>query len=317
MFRKSYLFVCLLLLMLVAAPLTLAQDQTFGLSADDYALFTSPNMNAKSLGFDFAVNLNVTGAPDGDVVVDLSGSGLFGEGTNSAVVGSLTLTGTANASGNEIPVNFEMRIVDGIIYVNLGDGNGWQGQSLDDFMSQLGSLSPLPVNPMDLASGNLSDNPEAAQAMGSIMSAFQDFDPATLISMSRLDDMNGQAHFQVNVDLQSFLASDTFNQLMGAAGDISGDDSVSSMGPMIAMLFKDINLSWDEFIEMETKLIRQGVLNFGLTVDPSAMGQQDAKPVTAAFKLDLNNIQYDVPVEVTAPEGATMSSSSTSTGAAG
>jgi len=309
MIRKSYLFV-LLLLLLVAAPLSLAQEDMFGLSAEDFALLmSSQDFEAGSLSFDFAVDMDVTGAPDGQVVLDIDGSGVFGESATGSVVGSLSMAGSASMEGEQIPVDFQMRIVDDILYFNLGDGSGWLGQSLDDALESFGNIAPLPVDPADLASGDLSDDPAALEALGDMFAAFEDFDPSTLIMMSRLDDMGGQAHFRIELDLQSFLQSDAFNEMMGAAGSMSGDESLAGMGPMLAMMFQDMSLSFDEFIELETNRVRQGILDFGLTVDPAMMGEADAEPVSVSFVLDVSNLQYDVPVDVSAPEGATIISS--------
>ena len=304
MFRKSTLFV-FVLLMLVVAPLTLAQD-TFGLSTEDYALLTSQDMDSTSISFDLAMSLSITGSPDGDVLVDLNGSGVFGDGAGGSPVGSFNLTGAANAGGETIPVDFQMRIVDNMLYMNLGDGSGWRGQSLDDAMSTFGSMAPIPVNPMDLASGNMADNPQAMEAMGEMMSALEGFDPSTLISMSRLDDMGGQAHFRIDMDLQSFLSSEAFTKMMGAAGTMSGDESMAGMGAMLGMMFQDMSLSLDEFIELETNRARQAILNFGMGIDPSVMGAEDAGPMNIGFMLDISNLQYDVPVDVSVPEGATI-----------
>ena len=304
MFRKSTLLL-FVLLMLVAAPLTLAQD-TFGLSMEDFGLLTSQDMDATSVSFDLAMSLNITGSPDGDVLVDLNGTGAFGEGADGSPIGSFNLTGAANAGGESIPVDFQMRIVDNILYMNLGDGNGWQGQTLDDAMSTFGNMAPLPVNPMDLASGNMADNPQAMEAMGEMMNAFEGFDPSTLISMSRLDDMGGQAHFHIDVDLQSFLSSEAFNKMMSAAGTMSGDESVAGMGAMLGAMFQDMTLTLDEFIELETSRARQAILNFGMGINPAMMGVEDAGPMNVGFMLDISNLQYDVMVDVTAPEGATL-----------
>ena len=65
------LFVALFAILMLTIPSALAQE-TFGLSAEDFALFSSPNVDADSLGFDFAVDLNITGAPDESVTMALT-----------------------------------------------------------------------------------------------------------------------------------------------------------------------------------------------------------------------------------------------------
>lgn len=306
MFRKSYLSVFLILLMLVVAPLTLAQDDMFGLSAEDFALFSSPNVDADSLSFDFAVNVDITGAPSDSVLVDISGSGIVGEDGSGLPVGSVNLAGTVSTGGETIPVDIQLRAVDGVLYFNLGDGGGWMGQSLDDALETVSNMAPLPVDPMALASGDLSDDPEAMEALGEAMGALASMDPTTLISIARLDDMMGQAHFHVDLDLMAFLTSDSFTELVGAAGTMSGDESMEGMAMMVNMLLNDIWLSYDQFVELETSRVRGGILDFGLVIDPSAMGAEDAEPVSMSFLLDVSNVQYDVAIDVGVPEGATL-----------
>lgn len=314
MYRKFRLtlFLTLLAVLLTMVPAALAQE-TFGLSAEDFALFSSPNVDADSLSFDFSVDLNVTGAPEGEIAIALTGAGVVGMDVAGMPVADITLTGNADTPDGSSPVDLQFRIVDGILYFNLGDGSGWMGQSLDEMMSSLSTMAPLPVDPMALASGDMSENPEAMEAMGEAMNALASMDPAQFISIARLDDMNGQAHFQVNIDMAGFLASEGFTELMSTAGTMSGDESMAGMGAMMAMMFQNVSLTFDQYMDMAENRVRQGILDFAMSVNPAMMGASDASatPVDVAFTLDVSNIQYDVPVSVTAPEGATMIPSST------
>lgn len=308
MHRKLCLTLLLLMaLMLAVVPFAMAQEETFGLSAEDFALFSSPNMDADSASFDYSIDVNVTGAPDGDVVVTLSGAGAFGMDASGNVVGSLTIAGTADAAGDSTPLNVELRIVDNVLYFNMGDGN-WMGQGLDDALSSISDMAPLPVDPTDLMSGDLSEDPEAAQAMGEMMTALASLDPAQFMSISRLGDENNQAHFQLSIDLAGLVSSDAFMQMMNSAGTMSGDESVAGMAPMLAMIFQNASLTWDQFVDLADSRLRQGILDFAMSVNPAMMGASDASatPVDVAFNLNISNIQYDVPVSVTAPEGAMM-----------
>ncbi|MAS37555.1 MAG: hypothetical protein CL610_26400 [Anaerolineaceae bacterium] len=294
---RSILFVALFAILMLTIPSALAQE-TFGLSAEDFALFSSPNVDADSLGFDFAVDLNITGAPDESVTMALTGTGVIGMDAAGMPVADVSVTGTSTEAGTSTPVDLQFRLVDGILYMNLGDGSGWIGQPADNMMDS------LPVDPTDL--GSMSEDPEAMAAMGEMMSALADMEVSQYITISRLDDMNNQAHFQLNVDLSGFLSSDAFTQMMGAAGSMTGDESMAGMGMMMAMMFQNMTLSYDQFVDLADNRIRQGVVDFAMSVDPAMMGasDSDAEPVNIAFTLDVSNLQYDVPVSVTAPEDA-------------
>lgn len=315
MHRKLCLTVFILLALLLAAvPFAVAQEETFGLSASDFALFSSPNMDADSASFDFALDLNVTGSPDGDVMVALTGTGAFAMDSTGSPVAIFTVVGNANAEGESTPVNMEFRLVDNVLYFNMGDGN-WMGQGLDDALEGLTSMAPVPVD--DLMSGDVSENPEAMQAMGEMMSALSSLEPSQYISISRLGDTNNQAHFQVNVNLSGILSSDAFTQMMTTAGQMSGDDSMAGMGMMMSMMFQNMSLTWDQFIDLAENRLRQGILDFGMSVNPAMMGMgsstgssASATPVDIKFTLNISNIQYNPAVSVTAPADAMILPSS-------
>jgi hypothetical protein len=309
--KLSFALFLVLALLLATVPFAMAQEETFGLSAEDFALFSSPNVDADSASFDYSVDVNITGAPDGDVMVALTGSGAFAMDDSGNPVGTLTVTGTADSAGESMPLNAEFRLVDNVIYFNMGDGN-WMGQTLDEAMAGASSMVPMPVNPADIISGDIAENPEASEAMGEMMGALSSLEPAEYISITRLGDENNQAHFQVSVDLAGLMSSDAFMQLMTSAGSMSGDESMAGMAPMLAMMFQDASLTWDQFVDLAENRLRQGILDFAMSVNPAMMGASEdasATPVDVAFNLDISNIQYDVPVSVTAPEGATMMSS--------
>ncbi len=302
---KTQIILILLAAFLLIVPTTLAQEGTFGLSPDDFAMFTSQDMDADSLSFNFAVDLVVTGAPGADATVALTGSGIFGMGADDLPTGSLNMTGAAVTAGESIPVDLQVIIADGLLYFNLGDGSGWIGQPLDSALDSFAGAAPLPVNPMDLASGDFGDDPETMEAMGAALGALGDVDPEQLISITRLDDMGGLAHFQVELDLAGFFASESFEELMGAAATMSGDDSVGDMAPLIGLLLQDVSLTFDQFID-DANRVREALLDFGLTVDPAMMGDSEADPVTVAFSLQVSELDYDVPVEVSAPADAVV-----------
>ena len=305
--------ICMLLVvLLVAAPLTLAQE-SFGLSEDDFTLFSSQNFDADAVSFDYTLNFSVAGTPDGDVAADLSGAGAFGVDAAGQPVGSFSISGAVTDAGTSENLDFQFLLVDNVLYMNMGDGSGWIGQPADEMLSGLSSMSPVPVDPSDLMSGG--DDAGAASAMGGAVEALTDPEVAEYITITRLDDSNGLAHFQVAVDLSGFVSSEEFNEMMTAAGEMSGDESMAGMGMMLAMLFQNMSLTLDEFIDASSGRVGQAVVNFSMTMDPTmmaAMGgaesaaEVQATPINIALSLDISNLQYDQPVEVTAPADAMM-----------
>jgi len=322
MFRKSRLILTFTVLMLLAiiAP-TFAQEETFGLSSEDYALFTAANgqsMVFSSIGFDFVFDVNVAGVPGSEVVIKLNGTGAVDTSAGSA---QFTITGNANMGDGDTPVNVEIRIVEDNIYMNLGDGNGWVGMPLEEAMNSFtsGMDGMLPVNPADLASGDMSSNPEAMQAMGGIMAAFSSLNAADYVAISRGADesvmgMNA-AHFTVSLDIPKFFSSEAFTQLMTASSAIAGEEAtggmdMAQMAPMIGMMFQDTALTFDQYVGTDDNMTHRGVLNFALNINPAMMGgSADSDPINIGLLLDVNNIAYNQPVSVEVPADAQMSGS--------
>ena len=322
MFRKSRLvliFAVLMMLLAVIAP-TFAQEDTFGLSADDYALFAGANgqsMTFNSLGFDYALDLNVAGVPGTEVAIKLNGTGAVDTATGAA---QFTIIGNANTGTGDTPVNIEVRLIDDILYLNLGDGNGWVGapaeDALDSFTTGLGSA--LPVDPAELASGEFMNDPAAMEAMNGVMEAFSSLNAADYVAISRgadetVMDLN-TAHFTVNLDIAKFLSSPAFTQLMTTAGSVAGEEAtggmdMAQMAPMIGMMFQDTTFSFDQYVSVDDSMARRGVLNFALNIDPAMMGgSADSDPINIGLMLDVNNISYDQPVSVEVPADVTMDS---------
>jgi hypothetical protein len=320
MFRKSRLvliFTVFMMLLAIIAP-TFAQEETFGLSGADYALFTSANgqsMMFSSIGFDFVFDLSVAGMPGSEVAFKINGTGAIDTASGS---GQITLTGNANTGDGDTPVNVEIRIVENNIYVNLGDGSGWMGMPLEDAMNSFtsGMGDVLPVDPAELASGDLSSDPAAMQAMSGVMEALSKLNPADYISISRGADENvmgmNAARFTVSLAIAKFLSSDAFTQLMTAGGAMAGQEAtggmdMAQMAPMLAMMFQDTTFTFDQYVGTTDNMIHRGVLNFALSINPAMMGGgADSKPVKIGLLLDVNNIAYDQPVSVEVPAGAQM-----------
>src|SRR3954469_22681884 len=219
--KKFRLSVALLVLALVLAivPAVLAQD-TLGASQGDYDLWTTANTTTaavSTVSYDFTAKLDVAGMGDSNVTADLKGTGVIDTNKENPAF-QLDVTGSLVQGKDTTPVNLGVRIVGGNIYVST-DGTTWQGEKLTDVTSSLtqglGSTSGLPIKPSDLSSGNLSSlssNPQAEAAM----QALSQLKPSDFLTLKR-DDVNGQAHFTLNIDVAKLLASPAIASLMTTA----------------------------------------------------------------------------------------------------
>lgn len=322
--RWSVFFVVLALIVAIA-PVTLAQDQqTFGLSAEDFQLLTGANAASvtglNSLSFNFTTSLTLSGAPGSNVTATLNGTGAFDGSNADNPVFQLAIKGDAAVEGQNMPLDVEIRVVDGIAYFratdpSTGQDSGWQGATLEQLGTQLESFSsssPIPLNPTDLASGQM--DPEVQEALGGIMGALGSIDPASFISMSRVADeaVNGvnTAHFSVNFDAASLVSSPEFGQVIAVAmeaqsGEAMPEGQAAGVAAMFGSALKDSRFTFDQFIDPATMQVRRAVLDLAVNVDPATLGQE-GDPVAFAFNFDITLDGYNQPVSVVAPEGATM-----------
>jgi hypothetical protein len=302
--RLSVLLLLALLLASIAAPAAFAQDETFGLSAEDYerlgSAINQSTAAASSLGFDFTLSLK-TGTESSDLM--LNGTALVGSNANGPVA-QISLTGD-NAGES---VSLELIVVDNVFYGN--DGDGWEGITAEQFLEQFSSISPVPLSPL-LSTGPSTQDPAAAQGM---MNALAGINAADLVSISNAGANGDTTQFVIDVDLQSFFSSEAFTQLLSSSAAMTGGESaqaqMENMAPMMAMMFQDTSLAINYYIGSDD-LINRFAIDFGLGMNPAMMGGgADAEPVNITMTLDVNNFQYGADVSgIAAPEGATMAES--------
>jgi len=297
--RFSLLLALLAVLAVMLAPAALAQDN-MGLSDEDAALLadaTAASGEFNSLAFDFAVDLNVSGIPDAEVALVLTGTGLIGEDDMGMPVGDITMTGIFD--GQEF--TFEFRVVDGLLFLNLNDGSGWIGQSLDSLLASAGDMAGVPLDPDAVMSGDAMDDSQM-EALGGAMMALATMDPADYISMSRMADDGTLAHFNTQIALSDFLQSEEFGMAIESALATTGDESMEGMGMMVGMLFQDANIAFDQYVNTETNLIQRATLSLNLAISPMMTGGE--VPAEIDLVLGVNMTEYNPEILIEAPADA-------------
>lgn len=301
---KLRFMLVLLALLAFAVPAAFAQEETFGLSAEDFArlgaAIAQSGEAADSLGFNFTVNFAVEGESGGSAA--LNGTAVVGSNEGGPVA-QINLTGEADGE----PIALDVIVIDNIIYVNNGDG--WQGESADELLAGFSSLSPVPLD--SIASGDVAQDPAAMQGLSDMMTAIGDINPADLITMTNAGTEGDSTHFVIDVGIQKFLSSPAFTKLLSAGAAMSGDESASAqvegMGQMIGMMLQDTTLAINYYVGSDNLISGFGI-DFGLGINPAMMGGgADAQPVNISLVLDVDTFQYGADVNgIVAPEGATM-----------
>ena len=308
---RLWLMFTVLAVLLALVPVSLAQDGMFGLSGDDFALFAAGNEQSAvsdSLAFNFSVVLD-----SADASANLAGTGLVGTDAAGNPLAQITINGTGSDTAmTDNPVNLEIRVVENMIYINdLTGTDGWQGANLDDLLTGALGASGLPVDPADLAAGDISGLTGGAD-MGAMMGALDGLMESGFITMSRLGDENvngvDTAHFNTNLSLAALVESEAFAAIMAASGQLEGTDEevaqqMQFLQPMVLSLVEGIDINFDQYISTGAQnLVQRAVFALDMNI-PSMTGE--AEPLLVNFNLTVDITDYAPAVSVTAPESFT------------
>ena len=288
---RSIIILMLLALVLAAVPAAFAQDSTFGVSEEDFALLTAANENlastSASLNFTLSVVGTGIGENGGDTTVDVTGTGAFDTTDPQNPLLWLDVNGTFDSD----PVTLSLRIVDGKVYSNSGDG--WTVEELKDVASDItGDLSDM---------GDMSDVDPSSLSPASAMSALAGFEK--YINLTRTDE-DGLAKFALSIDIPGLLSSPEIGGLLagltGMGGADSSDAQTAQMAQMMSMLFADATFTFEEHIDAAAETVNAAVLDINIPLEAIA-GTPGAGIVV---RLDANLSNFGEPVTVEAPEGA-------------
>jgi hypothetical protein len=304
------------ILALVAVVPAFAQDETFGLSEADFALFTEANAASAefdTLSYDFELNVTATGMGADDVNIALTGSGVLGE-QDGAPLFSLDVSGDIGSGSDTMTVDFEARMVDNMIYFNLGDGSGWQGGELSALMNSMGSMFGGMVPGMPMDPSQMTDPDAMTDAMGEMMAmpgmmeammAMSTLDAGEYVNITRTDG-DGSATFTVDINVADLLTSEEMGAVFGAvmAGQMGGSSAemdeaqMAQMGAMMGMMFSDLTVNFAQTVNTSTNLVERAEFNLDFPV-PAMMSNGADANLNLMFAVDLSG--YNEPISVEAP----------------
>ncbi len=308
-FRQVMLFLVLLVGLLIV-PSALAQD-TFGLSNADYAYWTNAVETSaafNTLSYDYTFRFNVSGVDSGDINIQVAGGGQIGE-MNGVPMFSMTAVGEMTIGRDRTPIDMEVRTVGDLTYLELVKGSGWTGGTAEDFLSgftEALGLSELPIDPESLFEGDMGDM-MAVPGMTDAIMALSMLQASDFIAISRKADMGGQAHFVIDLKIADLLSSDALSPLLGLGlaqgmgADASGmtDQEMRQMSMLIGMLFSDLTLTYEQFINTSTNLVERGVLTLNFPLPAMLTGGADT---LIEMEMVVNLSGYNEPISVEAPK---------------
>lgn len=301
MLKKTSLVLLLVaMLTLFAVPAAFAQE-TFGLTAEDFALWTGANAASSAqseLTFEFTTDITIDDGMDA-VTANVTGNGIIG-----LDAGALYMDIAVPDAGN-IPL--ALLFVNDTVYLDLtAAGAGWISITESD-LEALNNLDPaaagLPFDPQEFLNDPTSALPE--EAMNDIFAGLGTFDPTTLISISREADTEGYPTFYASFDMAALAATDIFKSAVAAGiaqdGSVSYEDAKLQADGVVAMLapfFDNSEVSLTQYIEPASNLVEEAfvVLYFG--------GEGAPATIDLGVSVIINSYTADTS-GIVAPEGAT------------
>lgn len=279
-------------LLLTGALLAQAQMQIEGLGEADLALLGGAGMDEDTLHFDLVLSAAVTGDPTLAMGIDLSGSGAVGMDDMGLPLMTMDLEGTTTSPDHgEVAGFVQLRLVDNILYLLAEGEDSWQVTPLDEALADAG----LPADTSEIA---------GAQAIDFL--GWLEFLGLDAYSSGARSDAGGMATIRIDVDLSAWLASPTFGELMTVAGDVTQDETLAALGPVLGMLLQDLLLTFESAVELDSSLMRQMSLDLGLGINSAALGGAQAETTEVSLSLAFDDMRYGGALEVDVPEGAVL-----------
>ena len=284
-------FLLTVLLLLTGALLARADLAIEGLGDDDLALLAASGMDADTLFFDLLLDASLEGDPTLAMGFSLAGAGALGVDDAGLPLMTVELAGTSSDPViGEAPAQVSLRLVDNVLYLRMSENEAWQSMPLDESLTAAG----LPADTSEMA---------GAQAVDFL--GWLEFLGLAAFSSGARSDADGAATIRIDVNLDGWLLSPDFAELMALAGDASGDESLATMGPMLGMLLEDVLLTIVADVALDSGLMQRLSLDLGLGVNSAMLGGSGSAPATSvSLILALQNMRHGGALEVSAPEGA-------------
>ena len=290
MIKRTVLSLTTLLLLCAAAQVQ-GQMRIEGIGDDDLAMLTASIVEADTLHLD--LTLRIDGDPGLTGGLALDGPGAVGSDDSGGPLIMLESEGLFDPGGRyEEPVYGWMRLVDDSLYLRVADDDHWRVITAAE-IGELLTASGLPAALGGMIGVQAHDFPAWLAALGLDAHA----------SGTRLEDLDGQARFRIDVDLGAWLVSPTFNDLLTLAREAVSDESLAMMGMMLAAALKDTSLTIESAIDNESGRMERLALALDIRLDASLVpgSGSDTESVAGSLLLVLDNLRYDVPFAVDAP----------------
>jgi hypothetical protein len=275
---------CLLAVAVIALPAAAQDSNPYGMSDSDWALFeAAQNPGEGQLAYAYTSTLAIS-ADGSEIGWDVTGSGLVGPNGFS-----MDNTGTVSmGAGSTSPAPLNMRVVGDSLFLGV-EGMGWYGGTLDELLQIFGSLAGGMAPGLDgaaegAASGDLSGLMAQPGAMEAMM-AIGTMDPTTFVTISRLEDNEGLAHFQTYVDIGALLQDQSVQQALGSATSANGAEMSAADMEMLVSGLAGSYLQIDQYVDAEMQAVNNTDITIQINLPPTTAG---GKPGSISLTLGVS-----------------------------
>jgi hypothetical protein len=297
-FRNRVLaLIMVLALVLGVVANVAAQEDTFGLTAEELAAWGEANAASTAgdnLEFTYFFDVSITAEGD-SFAGSISGEGAFsGESFSMTVVGDIDEVGA---------VDLELRFVDERLYVTGFDESGaWLSVSESDFeglTEMAGDQIPFDIDA--LASGDTSelglDEAQQQEALFAIISLSETI--ADYVAVETFEEEGSDGYF-AEFFLDDFVQDPAVQTLIGigvsSQNPEATDTELQEANAAAVLIAAGSELSFTQYIDPETSLVEEGI--FVLALGGESM------PFEVYLELDAIIDSYESSAEIVAPEEA-------------
>lgn len=300
---RILLLLTVIALIVALVPAASAQDQTFGLTQEEYDALVAANTNtASATSYDYSFDLTLDATSASSVTnVAIQGSGTLSEGF------SLTADGSIKSDGDTSPIALSVMFVSDTLYISMDGGTTWYSSTGEELAQMVTGMAGgmLPVDPTALETGDLSGLESQMGDMTGMMSGLENLDPSQFINITAAPD-GATTVYTMTVDIGALLSTPEMSSVIGAAMASSGSmgmggttsatpspQETAMMGQMIGSMFSTATATITQTVDTAAQMVNGTVLNLSIPLD--AMGSA-GDGVTLNFDVTLSNFNTATPV---------------------
>lgn len=297
-----------MMLTMIFASATSAQDTCFGLAEADCQAIGSATENTLATVTSFyqnwSIDFSVTGVPGAELMFKANGEGpvVFDFAGAFPISFDQKVAVTFNDGSGEQSGETGAIIVDGVLYLDMG--GQWMGVSLLEALANPEALG-LPVDPAALLGGDA--DPAAAGQLESAMAVAEQFGALAAVPGFLTYVREGDT-FTFTADVATLAKDPAFSEVLtGLAANENQDIAqVAGIGMMLPMLLENGKVTVSQTIDAAANVVTNLKFTTDVSINAAMLSSDMTDPIVVALVFDVTLSQANAAFELVAPEGAIM-----------